>query len=92
MPALDKPARRGIRFEAPGRRSAMGNVHLLPRGDIWTLEVDGAKFWSFETEDEALRRGRRLAQRERGELVVHGNDGTIREKDSHGHDPRDIPG
>ena len=36
--------------------------------------------------------GRRLAERENGELVIHGEVGQIREKDSHGNDPRDIPG
>ena len=29
---------------------------------------------------------------EGGELVIHGEGGEIREKDSHGNDPRDIPG
>jgi Uncharacterized protein conserved in bacteria (DUF2188) len=33
-----------------------------------------------------------LAEDQNGELVVHAQDGSIREKDSHGNDPRDIPG
>jgi Uncharacterized protein conserved in bacteria (DUF2188) len=37
-------------------------------------------------------RGRELAEQEQGELVILGKDGRIREKNSHGHDPPDIPG
>jgi hypothetical protein len=42
--------------------------------------------------EEAIREGRKLAEQERGELVIHGKDGRIREKDSHGNDPPDVPG
>ena len=70
----------------------MSDVHVVPHGDVWALEVAGDKQESFHTQAEAIRRGRELAEREQGELVVHGEDGRIREKDSHGHDPRDIPG
>jgi hypothetical protein len=67
----------------------MSDVHVRPLGEVWALEVGGAKHWSFETEDEAVRRGQRLAEQEHGELVIHGR---IRETDSHEHDPRRIPG
>ena len=33
-----------------------------------------------------------MAEDQNSELVIHGKDGKIREKDSHGNDPRDIPG
>ena len=36
--------------------------------------------------------GSQLAEEQASELVVHGEDGKIREKDCHGNDPRDIPG
>jgi len=70
----------------------MSDVHVVPHGDAWALEVAGDKQVSFDTQDEAIRRGRELAEQEQGELVIHGQDGEIREKDSHGHDPPDIPG
>jgi hypothetical protein len=47
---------------------------------------------TFDTQDEAIQEGRQLAEEENGELVIHGEDGQIREKDSHGNDPRNIPG
>ena len=70
----------------------MSDVHVVPSGDGWALEVDGRERDTFGTQDEAIQWGRQLAERENGELVIHGEDGQIREKDSHGNDPRDIPG
>jgi Uncharacterized protein conserved in bacteria (DUF2188) len=62
----------------------MSDVHVRPLGEVWALEVGGVRHWCFDTQDEAVRRGRRLAEHEHGELVIHGKDGRIREKDSHG--------
>lgn len=44
------------------------------------------------TQEEAIKEGRGLAEDQNGELVIRGQGGVIREKDSHGNDPRDIPG
>jgi hypothetical protein len=70
----------------------MADVHVTPSGEVWALQVDGDKRDSFSTQNEAITRGRQLAEEERGELVIHGEDGEIREKGSHGNDPRDVPG
>jgi len=70
----------------------MSDVHVVPHGDSWALEVAGDKQETFDTQDEAISRGRELAEQEQGELVIHGEGGQVREKDSHGNDPRDIPG
>ena len=87
-------ARQAHRFAglAPGKRPGMSDVHVVPNGDAWACEVAGDKRESFDTQDEAITRGRELAEQEQAELVIHGKGGRIREKDSHGHDPRDIPG
>jgi hypothetical protein len=70
----------------------MSDVHVVPSGDAWAIQVDGDKRDVFGTQEEAIERGRQLADEEKGELVVHGEGGEIREKDSKGSDPRDIPG
>jgi hypothetical protein len=36
--------------------------------------------------------GRAISRHQGTELVIHGKDGVIQQKDSHGHDPRNIPG
>ena len=70
----------------------MSDVHVVPSGDDWAIEVDGDERESFDTQAEAIDRGRELAESQGSELVVHGEDGQIRDKASHGGDPRDIPG
>ena len=70
----------------------MSDVHVVPHGDSWALEVAGNKQQTFATQDEAISRGRELAEEEHSELVVHGEAGRVRDKDSHGNDPRNIPG
>jgi hypothetical protein len=70
----------------------VSDVHVVPSGDDWALEVEGEQRDTFRTQNEAITRGRQLAEEEQGELVVHGEGGEVRQKDSHGNDPRDIPG
>ena len=57
-------------------------VRVVPQGDGWALEVAGEERESVDTRDEAIRRGRKLAVLEHGELVILGKFGPIREKDS----------
>jgi len=59
-------------------------VHVVPQGNAWALEVAGNHQESFDTRYEAIRCGRELAEQEQGKLVIHGTSGQIREKDSHG--------
>ena len=70
----------------------MADVHVVPDGDGWKVEHDGATISTHRTQDEAMAAGRDRAEAAGAELDVHGADGAIREKDSHGNDPRSIPG
>jgi hypothetical protein len=70
----------------------MPDVHVVPSGNLWACEIDANIRSTHETREEAIREGRGLAEDQNSELVVHAQDGSIREKDSHGNDPRDIPG
>lgn len=70
----------------------MSDVNVVADGEGWALEVDGQKRDTFSTKSEAIIQGRQMADEEQGELVIHGQDGQIREKDSDGNDPRNVPG
>jgi hypothetical protein len=70
----------------------MRDVHVVPQASRWGLEVNGDIRSTHDTQEEAIEDGRRLAEQEQGELVIHGQEGQIREKDSHGNDPRDVAG
>jgi hypothetical protein len=69
-------------------------VHVVHKGDAWMVEVTGqdGQGDKFGTQKEAVDAGRELAKQMKKELVIHGEDNSIREKDSYGGDPRDIPG
>jgi uncharacterized protein YdaT len=65
------------------------NQHVVPRDDGWAVRGAGAKRDTevFDRKQEAVDRAREIAQNQQTELVVHGQNGRIQFKDSHGHDP-----
>jgi len=65
-----------------------GNVHVSPGADGWSVRVEGnPQATSFRTQGEAIAAGRRLAQGNRSEEIIHDVDGRIRQRDSYGRDP-----
>jgi hypothetical protein len=68
-----------------GKRS----VHVVPRPNGWAVEKSGSERASkvTETQKQAIKAGKQIAEREKTELVIHGEDGRIREKNSYGNDP-----
>ncbi|MBW3619136.1 MAG: DUF2188 domain-containing protein [Actinobacteria bacterium] len=69
-------------------------IHVLPDGDRWAVKREGqdAPLSTHDTQEEAAEAGRAEARSAEVEFQLHAADGTIREKDSYGNDPRDIPG
>lgn len=70
------------------------SVHVTPRSNGWAVISAGAERASVvkSTQAEAIAVARQQAARNGSELVIHGRDGLIRAKDSHGQDPHNIPG
>lgn len=70
------------------------SIHIVPADDGWRVEREGQQraVATARTQKEAADRGREVARKDRVEFLLHGRDGQIREKDSYGHDPRNIPG
>ena len=70
-------------------------VSVEPRPDgRWAVQTDGTMRADslHDRKTEAVRRGRELAENKQTELVIKGLNGRIERKDSHGNDPRRIPG
>ena len=65
------------------------DYHVVPRSGRWAVTRQNADRASslHDTQREAIEAGRELAQHSRSELLIHGRDGRIRERDSHGRDP-----
>ncbi|MDE2979933.1 MAG: DUF2188 domain-containing protein [Gemmatimonadota bacterium] len=69
--------------------------HVVPNPDGgWDVKRSGSERASrhFDTKAEAVDAGREISRNQRTEFVIHRKDGTIQRKDSHGNDPRHIPG
>ena len=65
------------------------NVHVVPRDTGWAVVREGAERDSSHhpTQADAIDAGRNTAQQEGVELLIHGRNGQIRARDSHGNDP-----
>lgn len=70
------------------------NQHVVPHPDGWAVKGAGAEKATavHPTQREAIDHARDIARNQKTELFIHGEDGRIRERDSHGNDPRNING
>jgi len=74
----------------------------MPAGDVETYRTDGK--WrnriealddvpgEHDTKAEAVRVGREESRERKVEHIIRNLDGTIGERNTYGHDPRNIPG
>jgi hypothetical protein len=65
------------------------NVHVVPNGNGWQVREAGRQtpVSNHRTQGAASDAGRRVAQRNEGELVIHRPNGRIRNSNSFGNDP-----
>jgi hypothetical protein len=63
--------------------------HVVPRDGRWSVRRTGAvrATRTFDTQEEAIDEGRRIARTQGAELYIHGRDGLIRARESYGKDP-----
>jgi len=65
------------------------NQHVVPYGSGWAVRGAGNSkvTRTTATQREAIDIARTISRNQGSELLIHGKDGRIRERDSHGHDP-----
>ena len=68
---------------------AKRNQHVVPHQSGWAVRREGsARVTSVHrTQADATAAARQIARNQQVELMVHGRDGRIRTRDSHGGDP-----
>lgn len=68
---------------------AKPNQHVVPYNNDWAVrgEGNGRVTSVHQTQQEAIDVARTIAINNRGEVVIHRPNGTIRDKDSYGNDP-----
>lgn len=65
------------------------NQHVVPHNESWAVRGAGNSKVTkqFDTQREAIDFARGIARNQHSELLIHGSDGRIRARDSHGNDP-----
>ena len=66
------------------------NQHVVPTEDgKWGVKGEGSSKNTkiTPTKSEAVKIGREIAINQKSELVIHGRNGKIQDKDSYGNDP-----
>ena len=65
------------------------NQHVVPKDGKWQVigERNEKATATFDTQAEAIEKAREIAINQESEVVIHGKDGKIREKNSYGNDP-----
>ena len=63
-----------------------GDQHVVTHGDGWAVRGEGnSRVTSIhDTQQEAIDAGREIARNQGGELLIHGRNGQIRQRDSSG--------
>ena len=64
--------------------------HVVPNPyGGWDVKKGGSEKASnhFDKKTEAVEKGREISQNQGSEFYIHGKDGKIQSKDSHGNDP-----
>lgn len=68
---------------------AKRNQHVVPHDRGWAVRGAGTQSASsvHSTQSEAISAARQTARNQGSELLIHGRNGQIRARDSHGNDP-----
>ncbi len=70
------------------------NQHVVKHPEGWAVRGAGNEKVTkvTNTPQEAIEIARGISKNQESELFIHGRNGQIRERDSHGHDPKNIKG
>ncbi len=65
------------------------NQHVVPHDNGWAVRGAGSQRATsvHSTQQQAIDAGRTISQNQGSELLIHGRNGQIRARDSHGKDP-----
>jgi hypothetical protein len=71
------------------KMSRRSNLHVTRSGSQWNVRREGAAnpTSTHRTQSAAINNATQIAKPERGEVIVHGRDNKIRERNTYGKDP-----
>lgn len=67
----------------------MPNQHVVPNNGHWQIKRENSSIATnnFDTPKDAISYAHDITINQQSEVVIHGCDGKIRDKDSYGNDP-----
>lgn len=65
------------------------NQHVVPKGNQWAVKGAGNQKPTkvTDTQKQAIEAAKTIAKNQGSDVVIHGQDGKIRDRDSYGNDP-----
>jgi hypothetical protein len=71
-----------------------GDVHVVQGDKGWLVEVEGTARprSTHNTQADEAKAARAIARRNKSELLIHGRNGRVRERNTYGPDPRRTKG
>lgn len=65
------------------------NQHVVPHKDGWAVKGAGNQRATsvHTTQAEAIHEAKQIAQNQQSEMLIHGRNGQIRERNTYGDDP-----
>lgn len=65
------------------------NQHVVPHDDGWAVKGEGNKQATsvHSTQAEAIQQAKNIAQNQGAEMLIHGKNAQIRERNTYGKDP-----
>ena len=85
---LEKLIRQSLRKYVKGSRSRSRHQHVVPHEDGWAVRGAGNEriTASYEYQDDAIRRARKIARNYGSSVIIHRKDGSIRDRRSYKED------
>jgi uncharacterized protein YdaT len=67
----------------------MSNQHVVTHSNKWAVRGEGNSrvTSTHNTQNEAIKAARNIAINQKSEVVIHGENGKIRDRNSYGNDP-----
>lgn len=65
------------------------NQHVVKHNAGWAVKGEGNTKATVvtKTQEQAIEKAREISRNQESELLIHGKDGKIRNRDSYGNDP-----
>ena len=65
------------------------NQHVVPHDDGWAVKGAGNEKATsvHSTQAQAIQEAKQIAQNQQSEMLIHGKNGQIRERNTYGDDP-----